>query len=231
MKWNRGEVEKLSPILDQIHTDLEPLDGKDILVLCSGEGDVVFSLKEKMKKGHVIGIELSDELLKIAKIRAKEKGLEGLVRFQKAEKHRIPFHSDSFDALVSEFIVFPTSDPTEIGQAEMARVLKPGGKMILTDVILTKTLPKERRDAFQSIDLDYLCEGTQGDFQEWMKEADLINVEVIDYTPTVRLAWKQKQKRDISTERQKAYSSLLRDPEFGLGKTIFYIYVQGEKRI
>jgi len=132
--------------------------------------------------------------------------------------------------LVSEFIIFPTPVPTQIGQSEMARVLKPGGKMILTDVIVTEPLSEEKRVAFQTIGLDYLCQGTQDEFRNWMKDANLINVEILDFTPVVRRVWKQRQERAVASKQQKAYSLLLEDLEFELGKSVFYIYVRGERK-
>ena len=98
-----------------------------------------------MEQGKVTGLELDQEALEIARRSAHEMGLEGMVEFLPAEKEHLPMLDASFDALVSEFIVYPTSTPTEIGQAEMARVLVPGGKMILTDVIVTRPLPQPVR--------------------------------------------------------------------------------------
>lgn len=165
MKWSRVEIEKLSPILEKVQVDLAPLEGKSILVLCSAAGDVALWLGEGMKYGQVVGLELSEELLGTARRSAKEKGLESIVEFRKAEKERIPLPDEMFDALVSEFIIFPTPVPTEIEQPEMARVLKPGGKMVLTDVIVTKLVPQELQAELQVIGIDYLCEGTQDDFR------------------------------------------------------------------
>jgi len=230
MKWSQEEIRKLSPILEQMRADMDPLEGKSILVLCSAEGDIAFWLGEKMKSGMVIGLELCDELLKAAQARAIEKKLDSLVKFQKAEKDHIPFPSETFDALVSEFIIFPTSVPTQIGQPEMARVLKPSGKMILTDVIVTKCLSEEKRAGLRAIGLDYLCEGTQKDFQNWMKDANLVNIEILDFTPVVRQVWEQRRDKDASSDRQKGYSILFEDSEFRLGKGVFYIYVRGEKK-
>jgi len=230
MRWNQEEIEKLSPILEQMQADLEPLDGKSILVLCSAEGDIAFWLGRRIKNGLVVGLELCNELLKAAQVQAIEKRLENLIKFQKAEKDHIPFPGETFDALVSEFIIFPTSVPTQIGQPEMARVLKPSGKMILTDVIVTKSLSEEKREELRAIGLDYLCEGTQNDFQNWMKDANLVNVKILDFTPVVRQVWEQRQDKDASSDRQKGYSILLEDSEFRLGKGIFYIYVRGERK-
>lgn len=230
MIWSQAEIQKLSPILKQVQMGLEPLNGKRILVLCSAAGDIAFHLAEKMERGQVIGLELSEELLKAAQRSVKNRKLENIAEFRKAEKHHIPLPNEMFDALVSEFIIYPTTYPTEIGQQEMARVLKPGGKMVLTDVIITKPLPKELRSELRAIGLDYLCDGTKDDFQDLMEKAGLINVEVIDFTPAVKKVWEERRDQDTSPERRRGYSLLLEDPEFCVGESIFYICVRGKKR-
>jgi len=229
MKWSRNEINQLLPILEQISSDLAPVDGKSILVLCSATGEVAFWLAEMMEQGNVTGLELDQESLDIARRATREMGLEGVVEFLPAEKQHIPLPDASFDVLVSEFAVYPTTAPTEIGQPEMARVLKPGGKLVLTDVMVTKPLPEQVRQALAIIGLDYLCERTQDDFQRRMVEAGLINVEVHDLTPIVRNVWQDRYAADFATSHQSGYSYLLDDPRVGLGKTIYYIYVRGEK--
>jgi SAM-dependent methyltransferase len=229
MKWSQVEIEQLLPILEQVQADLEPLEEKNLLVLCCAAGEVAFWLGERVKHSTVTGVELNLELLEYARSLARKKGLEDRLAFQPVEKKRIPLPDEIFDGLVSEFIIFPTPTPTEIGQPEMARVLKKGGKMVLTDVILIRPLPQNVRDELQAIGLDYLCDGTQDDFKNWMAEAGLKNVKVIDFTPVVRKVWEQKREADRLLEHKKGYSYLLDDPYFGLGIAIFYIYVYGEK--
>ena len=151
------------------------------------------------------------------------------MEFRQAEKTHIPFPNTIFDALVSEFIVFPTPIPTEIGQPEIARVLKSDGMMVLTDVIVTKPIPEGVRADFQAIGLDYLCEGTQDDFRRWMEEAGLIDTEIVDLTSIVRRVWEQRRETIPMAEERKGYAYLLEDPNFGLGEAIFYIYVRGKK--
>jgi ubiquinone/menaquinone biosynthesis C-methylase UbiE len=229
MKWSRNEITHLLPILEQISSDLAPIDGKNILVLCSYTGEVAFWLGEMMEQGHLTGLELEQEALEIARRSAHEMGLSQVVDFFPAEKQHIPMPDSSFDALVSEFIVYPTSTPTEIGQLEMARVLKPGGKMVLTDVIVTKTLPGPVRQELATIGLDYLCEGTPDDFRRWMVDAGLINIEVRDLTSIMQKVWEDRFESDLAATHQAGYTYLLDDRRVGLGKTIFYIYVRGEK--
>ncbi len=220
-QWSEEEIEKLSGvILEKIYEDLKPLNEKKILVLCSGEGDVAFWLIERTKDfiGEVIGLELEDKCLK----RSIERKKDMKVEFHKAEKYKIPYSDNEFDALISEFIIFPTPTPTEIGQSEMARVLKKGGKLILTDVITTKKIPDHIRDEFRLLGLDYLCEATKDDFKEWITQAGLRNIEIVDLTPTIRSIWEEHSRS------MEDYHYLL-DSEYAIGKAIFYIYVGGEK--
>jgi SAM-dependent methyltransferase len=229
MKWNRYEIDRLSPILEQVAADLTPVDGKRILVLCSAGGEVAIRLAEMMETGRVTGLELDPEALKLSRRAVHEMGLEGIVEFLPAEPDRIPLEDSSFDALVSEFIVYPTSSPTQIGQGEMSRVLVPGGKMILTDVIMTRPLPPETREEFSFIGLDYLCEGTQDDFRSWMTEAGLINIAVLDMTQVLRPVWEERSEADKAISHKRGYAYLLDDPGSRLGNAIFYIYGRGEK--
>ena len=230
MKWSHEEIAKFSPILKQVQLDLEPLEGNSILVLCSATGEIAFFLAEKMKHGRITGLELNEEMLHTAQKAAKQKHMDSIIEFHEAQKTRIPYPDETFHALVSEFIVFPTILPTEIGQPEMARVLKPGGKMVLTDVIVTKPVPQDLRTQLQNIGLDYLCEATKDDFRKWMDDVGLTHVEVIDFTPVVKRVWEQRRERAKSPEQRSAYRLLLDDPEFRLGKAIFYMYVRGKKR-
>jgi ubiquinone/menaquinone biosynthesis C-methylase UbiE len=229
MKWNRNEIDRLSPILEQVSSDLSPVDGKKILVLCSAAGEVAFRLAEMMEIGKVIGLELDQESLEIARRATHEMGLEGMVEFSPAEKDHIPMPDATFDSLISEYIVYPTPSPTEIGQPEMVRVLAPGGRMILTDVITTTPLPPHIRKEFATIGLDYLCEATRDNFRSWMSAAGLINVEVFDVTPTVRGVWEYRRSVDLAVTHQSGYSYLLDNPKYSLGNALYYIYVRGDK--
>jgi SAM-dependent methyltransferase len=108
MKWTPAEIELLLPVLEQIRNDLEPINGKCIRVLCSAGGEVAFWLAKQMRQGKVPGLELDQVLLASASQLAKEQGLENGVEFRQAEKTYLLLPNVSFDALVSEFIVFPT---------------------------------------------------------------------------------------------------------------------------
>ena len=229
MRWQQDEIKVLLPILEQVRANIGLLGEKYVLVLCSAAGDVAFYLSEGIGRGKIVGLETNDELLDRARETAEDRGLERLVSFQKAEVNRIAFPDETFDALVSEFIIFPTPEPTQIGQPEMARVLKAGGNMVLTDVILSKPIPESVRAAYRTIGLDYLCDATVDDFRSWMEEAGLTDVCVLDFTTRVRKVWEQRRATDSLPDHRSGYAYLLDDTEYGLGEAAFYIYVRGNK--
>ena len=214
MKWNRSEIDRLSTILEQMSSDLVPVDGKRILVLYSAAGEVAFRLAEMMESGKVMGLELDPEALEVSRRAAHEMGLEGMVEFLPAEKDQLPMIDSSFDAVVSEFIVYPTSMRAEIGHQEMTRVLAPGGKLLLTDVIATQPLPPEVRQELSLIGLDFLREATHNDLRRWMVDAGLVNVELFDQTPTVRIVWESRREMDLSVSHEQGYAYLLDDQKF-----------------
>jgi SAM-dependent methyltransferase len=205
MHWSRTEIERLSPILEQLSADLAPVDGKQVLVLGSATGEVAFWLAEMMEQGKVIGLEPDPESLEISRHAAHEMGLENIVEFLPGEKQRIPLPAASTDVLVSEFIVYPSSAPTEISQVEMAR------------------------EAFQFIGLDNLFKATWADFRSGMESAGLVNLHYIDLTPTLRNLWENRRSADPATLHQAGYAYLLDDPEISLGHGVFYLYLSAEK--
>lgn len=89
MRWSEDEINQLSPILEQIHRDLMPLQGKRICVLCSGPGDVALWLGARVgSKGRVIGLDMSQEMLEAASRRAEQEGLERVIEFARVDKIR-----------------------------------------------------------------------------------------------------------------------------------------------
>jgi arsenite methyltransferase len=229
MKWNRSEIDRLSPILEQISADLAPVDGKSILILGSAAGELAFRLAEMMEVGKVTGLELDPDALELSRQSAHEMGLEGTVEFLLADKDNLLVEDDTYDAVVSEIIIFPTDMPTNIGQGEMVRSLKPGGKLILTDVLVTRQLTEAEREDLALIGLDYLREATPDDFRGWMQKAGLIDVKVEDLNETLRPVWAAREEADLVMSHHKAYEALLYDPATRLGKVILYIYATGRK--
>lgn len=229
MRWSAEEQKQLWPILEQVVAALGPLEGKHVLVLGSAAGQVARMLAQRVGEGQVVGTDLALKPLEAARRRVQEWELEGRLEFQQAETDRLLFPEASFDALVSECIVFPTSLPSQLGLSELARVLKPGGKLVLTDVITPEPPSPQVRAELERIGLDYLCDATQKDFLGWMEEAGMRGVEVRDFTGLVRKIWERRRSQDADPAHRRAYRLLLDDPQNSIGRDIFYIFVQGTK--
>ncbi len=229
MKWNRNEIDRLHPILEQISADLAPVDGKRILVLGSATGEVAFWLGEMMEQGKVTGVELDHDSLAIARRATHEMGLEAMVEFQPADGTHIALPDEAFDGLVSEIIVYPPAVPIEMKLPEMARLLAPGGKMILTDVLASRPLSPGMQKELEIIGLDNLRQGTPADYRKWMLSAGLVNVDEQDLNPILRAVWEDRRENDPSPSHQPGYDDLLDDQQFGLGEAVFYVYARGEK--
>jgi SAM-dependent methyltransferase len=226
--WTDEERNELESIVDAVISDVEPLSGKRVLVMCSATGEVAFRFADRIgDNGEVIGIEYNDRLLQRA-VAALGAGPSRPVRFEKAVMDHLSFPSASFDAVVSEFIVYPTSDATEIGQPEMARVLRPGGVMTITDVIVPSEPPPDVRADLEAAGLDYLCVATMDDFEGWMEEAGMIDVELADLTPLVQPIWRRRLSAAPETG---ALVHLFGSGPWSLGVGLHYIKVRGTKPV
>ncbi|MFB6290615.1 MAG: class I SAM-dependent methyltransferase [Candidatus Bipolaricaulia bacterium] len=226
--WDEKDLKNLEPVLERIEGDLYPLEEKDLLVLCSGRGELTLRLAEKVgEEGMVVGAELDEKLIEAGRERAKSRGLEGSARFFKPRKDRLPFPDETFDNLVSEFIVHPTEQITKIGQPEMARVLKPGGSVHLTDVITTHDLSEDQKQALSGIGLDYICQASRQDFEGWMENAGFGQIEVEDLTPQLVVVWSERKNRKTDAD-SRGWKLLLEESPLKLGEGIHYIYIKGE---
>jgi hypothetical protein len=115
--------------------------GQTVLDVASGPGTTAFMLHEEFAV-EVDGVDLGELAVAKANVFADEQGVSDHVRFHHGDAERIPLPDESVDAVVCEcaFCTFPDK-PT--AAAEMARVLRPGGKVGITDV----ALDPERLDA------------------------------------------------------------------------------------
>ncbi|MDP9386980.1 MAG: methyltransferase domain-containing protein [Actinomycetota bacterium] len=108
--------------------------GERVLDVASGPGATAFLLAAEFG-AHVEGVDLGEQSVATANARAAAEGLSDRVRFTVGDAERLPLDDESVDAVVCEcaFCTFPDK---ATAAAEMARVLKPGGRIGITDVAL-----------------------------------------------------------------------------------------------
>jgi demethylmenaquinone methyltransferase/2-methoxy-6-polyprenyl-1,4-benzoquinol methylase len=106
--------------------------GDSVLDVCCGTGDLSFALAGRVApEGHVVGCDFSEPMLDLARDKAVDRGAP--VRFEWADALQLPYDGARFDAVTVGFGVRNLSD-LDRGLAEMRRVLRPGGRLVILEI-------------------------------------------------------------------------------------------------
>lgn len=121
VKWRKKAIKKL--------LDIKP---KKILDVATGTADVAIMASSILQPDKIIGIDISDGMLEIGRKKVKKLGLENTIELLNGDSETINFDNDSFDAVTVAFGVRNFQDLRK-GLAEIKRVLKPGGRLVVLE--------------------------------------------------------------------------------------------------
>ncbi len=151
--------------------------GETVLDLGSGGGiDVLLSARRVGPTGRAYGLDMTDEMLELARRNQQEAGVEN-VEFLKGEIENVPLPDASVDVIISNCVINLSADKGRV-LAEAYRVLRPGGRFAVSDVVVRGPVPELIR---RSIELWAGCVAGALEEQEYVRllaEAGFVDVEI-----------------------------------------------------
>ena len=152
-------------------------EGETVLDLGSGAGaDVLISARRVAPTGRAIGLDMTDEMLDLARRNADEAGA-GNVEFVKGHIEDIPLADGTVDVVISNCVINLSGDKARVLR-ETARVLKPGGRFAVSDVIADPDMDDATKADMQQWTGCVAGALTEAEFTDALTAAGLVDVEV-----------------------------------------------------
>jgi arsenite methyltransferase len=153
--------------------------GETVLDLGSGGGiDVLLSARRVGPTGRAIGVDMTDEMLDLARANAAQAGVEN-VEFLKGYIEDIPLPDDTVDVVISNCVINLSVDKRAVLR-EAARVLRPGGRFAVSDVIADDDMDEATRADMARWTGCIAGALTRGEFRQALTDAGLEGVEITE---------------------------------------------------
>lgn len=156
--------------------------GETVLDLGSGAGfDCFLASNAVGEHGKVIGVDMTPEMIAAASQNAVKNNYTN-VEFRLGQIENLPVADASIDVIISNCVVNLSPEKKQVF-AEAIRVLKPGGRLILSDIVLLKKLPDELRDSITAYVSCIAGAVLKDEYIEMIKTSGFNNIEIIGETP------------------------------------------------
>lgn len=153
-------------------------EGEVVLDLGAGAGIDCFLASAKVgPSGRVIGVDMTPEMLDRARKNARRNGYTN-VEFRLGEIENLPAADNSFDVVISNCVINLSPEKDRVFR-EAFRVLKPGGRMLVSDLVLSKPLPKAIRESAEVYTACVAGAMLRDDYVREIKAAGFRSVEVV----------------------------------------------------
>ncbi|MEE8547452.1 MAG: arsenite methyltransferase [bacterium] len=183
--------------------------GETVVDLGSGGGfDCFLAAKEVGKAGHVIGVDMTPEMISKARVNA-ENSDAGNVEFRLGEIEHLPVADNSADLIMSNCVINLSPDKESVYR-EAFRILKPGGRVAISDILATTELPDEIKE---NLDLVSACVGGAETIAQTAEMLKKVGFNDIRITP-----------KDESRELLNQWA-----PEAKAGDYVVSAYIEAEK--
>ena len=154
-------------------------EGETVLDLGSGAGaDVLISARRVGQTGKAIGLDMTDEMLELARANARDAGVDNL-EFVKGYIEEIPLAEGSVDVVISNCVINLSADKRQVLR-EVARVLRPGGRFAVSDVIADPDMDEATRTDMQQWTGCVAGALTRAEFEQALTDAGLDDIEIRD---------------------------------------------------
>jgi len=154
--------------------------GEVVLDLGSGGGiDVLLSARRVGVSGKAYGLDMTDEMLALARENQRKSGLQN-VEFLKGEIEKIPLPDATVDVVISNCVINLSADKDRV-LAEAFRVLRPGGRFAVSDIVVRGDVPADLR---RDIELWIGCVAGALEESEYRQKLASAGFEAIDLEPT-----------------------------------------------
>ncbi len=151
--------------------------GETVLDLGSGAGtDVLISARRVGPAGRAIGLDMTDEMLELALANAEKAGAEN-VEFHRGYIEEIPLPDASVDVVISNCVLNLSGDKPRVIR-EAARVLRPGGRLAISDVIADENMDAATRADMQQWTGCIAGALTRAEFEAALTDAGLVDVDI-----------------------------------------------------